>query len=339
MKQYLWSKECPHWQEVVRLVSTLSDIYGSVQSELSEVEAQMQRAMQALTPRLGEVATYFLEQSGKRIRPLMTILAAKLGSAERVPIVKIAAALELVHLGSLVHDDVVDEAELRRGRASVNSRDGNKVAVLLGDFFFARALGLAREVGLEAVQAVSGVISSLVEGELEQLQRSFDTSVTEADYWARIKRKTAFFLAECCRVGALFSPGNPLSPEDLHSYGLNLGLAFQVKDDLLDFSSVAATVGKPIMQDLQEGVITLPVIHALQHHPRRAEIASWIRAQTPDKWGTIRDCLEEGGSLEFAEQQAAKLIDQAKHQLDLVPEREAKSALLHLADFVLWRVS
>lgn len=321
------------------MVSNLNDLYRSVESELIEVEAQMHRAVQALTPRLGEVAAYFLGQNGKRIRPLMTILAAKLGSAERVPIVKIAAALELIHLGSLVHDDVVDEAELRRGRASVNSRDGNKVAVLLGDFFFARALGLAREVGLDAVQVVSGVISSLVEGELEQLQRCFDTSVTEEDYWARIKRKTAFFLAECCRAGALFSPGNPLTPEDLYSYGLNLGLAFQVKDDLLDFTSVTATVGKPIMRDLQAGVITLPVIHALQHHPRREEIAGWIRTQTPEKWETIRNCLVEVGSLEFAEQRAAELIDQAKHKLDLVPEREAKSALLYLADFVLWRVS
>jgi heptaprenyl diphosphate synthase len=318
----------------------MSDIYRSVEPELVEVEVEMRRAVQTFTPGLAEAAGYFLAQSGKRIRPLMAILAAKLGNAEQQPLVKVAAALELIHLGSLVHDDVVDEAEIRRGRASVNARFDNKVAVLLGDFFFARSLALANEVGLAAVQVISSVISNLVEGELDQLQRCFDTSVTEQDYWERIRRKTAYFLAECCRVGGLFSSGNPLTPEDLYTYGLNLGLAFQVKDDLLDFVGTTEAVGKPLLRDLQEGVITLPVIYALEHHPRREEISTWIKTKTPGKWELIRDCLVEIGSLEFAECRAAELIEQAKHKLDPVPaEREAKSALIFLADFVLSRVS
>lgn len=322
------------------MVSSLSELYRSVQTEMQLVDGEMSRAVHTLTPRLREAATYFLGQSGKRIRPLMVILAAKLGTAEQAPVVQVAAALELIHMGSLVHDDVVDEAETRRGSASVNQLYDNRVAVLLGDFFFARALELARQAGLEAVQVVSGVISNLVEGELEQLQRCFDTSVTEADYWQRIRRKTAYFLAECCRVGALFSPGNPLTPADLHSYGLNLGLAFQVKDDLLDFTGAASTLGKPVLRDLQDGVITLPVIHVLRHHPRREEISGWIKSRTPDKWESIRSCLVEVGSLDFAERQAAQLIAEAKQRLESVPESsEAKSALLFLADFVLARVS
>lgn len=320
-------------------MSSLSDVYRSVESEMVQVEAEMQRAVQTLTPRLMESAGYFLGCSGKRIRPLITILAAKLGDADSTAVVKIAAALELVHLGSLVHDDIVDQSSLRRGRPSINARFGNKTAVLLGDFLFARALGLAREVGLDAVQVVSSVIGSLVEGELTQLESSFDTSVTLNDYYGRIRQKTAWFLAECCWVGGVFSPGNPLSPDELHAYGLNLGLAFQVKDDLLDFTSVSATLGKPVMLDLRQGVITLPVIHALEHHPRRDEISAWIRSRKVEKWEVIRSCLVEIGSLEYAERQATELIECAKRKLDRVPEREAKAALLLLADFVLSRVS
>ncbi|MGI6358639.1 MAG: polyprenyl synthetase family protein [Bacillota bacterium] len=320
-------------------MSNLNDVYRSVEPELLQVEAEMGRTVQTVCPRLADAATYFLERSGKRIRPLITILTAKLGQAEKDIVVKVAAALELIHLGSLVHDDIVDEAELRRGRPSVNSYFGNTSAVLLGDFFFARALGLASEVGLEAVRVVSSVIGNLVEGELDQLERRFDPEVTVDDYFARIKRKTALFLAECCRMGGLFSAGNPLSPDHLYAYGLNLGLAFQVKDDLLDFSGQVDRLGKPVMRDLSQGVITLPVIHALEHHPRREEISAWIRSQRVDSWAQIRQCLEESGSLQYAEQRACQLIEHAKRQLDGVPEQAAKAALLHLADFVLSRVS
>lgn len=321
------------------MVSSLNDVYRSVEAEMLQVDAEMRRAVKTLTPRLAEAAAYSLAGSGKRIRPLVTILAAKLGDADQGAVVRVAAALELVHLGSLVHDDIVDDSCLRRGRPSVNAQFDNKTAVLLGDFLFARALGLASEVGLAAVQVVSSVIGSLVEGELTQLASNFDPNVTLADYFTRIKQKTAWFLAECCRAGALFSPRNPLSPEELHSYGLHLGLAFQVKDDLLDFTGEADKLGKPIMLDLSQGVITLPVIHALANHPRRDEISAWIRTQKAEQWDAIRNCLVEVGSLEFAEQQANELIERAKHDLARAPEQEAKQALLLLADFVLSRVS
>ncbi len=321
------------------MVSSLNDVYRSVEAEMHQVEAEMNRAVKTLTPQLAKAAAYSLARSGKRIRPLVTILASKLGNSDSAAVVRVAAALELVHLGSLVHDDIVDDSQLRRGKPSVNAQFDNKTAVLLGDFLFARALGLAGEVGLNAVQVVSSVIGSLVEGELTQLSSSFDTSVTLADYYSRIRQKTAWFLAECCRAGGLLSSGGPLSADELHAYGLNLGLAFQVKDDLLDFTSESVTLGKPTMLDLRQGVITLPVIHALANHPRRDEISAWIRAQKAENWDAIRHCLIEVGSLEFAEQQASELIARAKSELERAPEHDAKAALLFLADFVLSRVS
>ncbi|NLY53115.1 MAG: polyprenyl synthetase family protein [Firmicutes bacterium] len=320
------------------MVIDLQLVYGQAQRELAAVDEKMRQAVNTLSPTLREAAEYALAGGGKRLRPLMTILTAKLGEAAVERVVPAAAALELVHLGSLVHDDIVDESAWRRSQPSVNAKYGNKVAVLLGDFFFARALDLARQVGLDAVQSISRVISNLVEGELEQLRRSYDTTITEEEYWERIQRKTASFIAECCRLGAIYSQDNPLAPETLHAYGLNLGLAYQVKDDLLDFTGKIDTVGKPTQRDLTAGVLTLPVIHTLQHHPRRQEIAQWIAGKDYD-WTLVINCMQEVGSFEFAQTRAEELIATAKNTLAAAPEREAKTALLSLADYVLTRVS
>lgn len=318
---------------------SFSSVYQHVQHELAEVETEMQATVHSVIPKLQETAAYCLQARGKRIRPTLAILAAKLGQSERRQVVKAAAALELVHLGSLVHDDVVDEAEARRGQASINHRYGNQAAVLLGDFLFSRSLSLARQAGSAAVEVVADIISTLVEGEMEQLNRSFDPGLTQDDYWGRIRRKTAHFLAECCRLGSLYSDDNPLSPDDWHAYGLNLGLAFQVKDDLLDFMGSTETVGKPTKRDLQAGVYTLPVIHALEFSPRRKEIQLLITDPAEDSWNKVIGYLQEAGSFRFAEQRASELITEAKSRLAPLPEHDLKDALITLADLVINRVS
>ncbi|HHW98357.1 MAG TPA: polyprenyl synthetase family protein [Firmicutes bacterium] len=321
------------------MVSDLQAVYRPAEAELTAVNEEMCRAVNTLTPFFQEAALSFIQAGGKRLRPLLTILAAKLGQMKTPQVVQVAAALELVHLGSLVHDDVIDESLWRRGKPSVNAAYGNRVAVLLGDFYFARSLDLARQVGVDAVKVISDVISSLVEGELEQLQRSYDISITEQEYWDRVRRKTASFIAECCRLGALYSPGNPVDPEELHAYGMNLGLAYQVVDDLLDFTSDKQTIGKPTNHDLRDGIITLPVIHALRVHPRREELAALIKSRRDFDLNMVLQCMHEAGSLAFAEQRVAELIAHAKTSLKGAPEHEAKAALLAIADFVLTRVS
>lgn len=320
------------------MVADLQAVYSQVQEELTAVEMEMEKAVSALTPLLQTAATAFIEAGGKRLRPLLMILAAKLGRATAPQVVQAAAALELVHLGSLVHDDIIDESLYRRGQPSANAAYGNQVAVLLGDFFFARSLDLAREAGMDTVKVVSNVISSLVEGELEQLQHSYDTTITEHEYWERIRRKTATFIGECCRLGAIYSPGN-LDPAALHDYGVNLGLAYQVRDDLLDFTGTALTIGKPTRQDLREGIITLPVIHTLAVHPRREELAALIVSKQDYDFSLVLGYLEEAGSLRFAEERAADLINNAKNSLKDAPDHAAKAALMSIADFVLTRVS
>jgi heptaprenyl diphosphate synthase len=321
------------------VASELQAIYRQASEELAAVDSTMRQAVSTLTPSLQEAALQFIAAGGKRLRPLLIILASKLGSADSQQVVTAAAALELVHLGSLVHDDIVDESPLRRGRPSANATYGNKVAVLLGDFFFARSLNLARAAGVETVKVISDVISSLVEGELQQLERRYDLTITEAEYWERIRCKTAAFIGECCRLGALYSPGNPLAPEALHTYGLNLGLAYQIKDDLLDFTGAMQTVGKPTKHDLHDGIITLPVIHALKFHPRRDEISNLISSRVDYDLTPVLACMQEAGSLTFAEERAAEFIAKAKASLAEAPEHEAKAALVSIADFVLNRVS
>lgn len=319
------------------MVASLQDVYLQAGTELAAVDAVIREAVSSLAPNLEELALQFIDAGGKRLRPLMTILTAKLGTPDTEQIIMAAAALELVHLGSLVHDDVVDNSSLRRGQPSVNSIHGNKTAVLLGDFFFARSLDLARQAGTEAVAAISTVISNLVEGEFAQLQDSYDLTIVEADYWDRIQRKTASFIAECCRLGGLYSFGNPVKPETLHAYGLNLGLAYQVKDDLLDFTSAAEMLGKPSQHDLKQGVLTLPIIHTLTFHPRRAEIGVLIKSKREQDLLEVLNCMREIDSFAFAEASAAALIANAKDNLREAPKHEAKTALLLIADFVLSR--
>lgn len=319
--------------------STLQAVYRPAQAELAAVDEEMCRAISSLSPFWQDAARSLIQAGGKRLRPLLTILAAKMGQAQTPQVVRAAAALELVHLGSLIHDDVIDDSCWRRGQPSINAVYGNRVAVLLGDFLFARSLDLARQVGIDAVQVISDVISSLVEGELDQLQRSYDISITEEEYWERIRRKTASFIAECCRLGALYSPGNPVEPEELHAFGLNLGLAYQVADDILDYVADEQTMGKPTNHDLREGVITLPIIHTLRVHPRRRELAELIRSGRDYDLSLVLECIHEAGSLAFAGQRVAELVAQAKNHLKGAPEHEATKALLAIADFVLARVS
>lgn len=315
---------------------TLLEIHKSVADELKLVEKELHTAVDTLSPLLKEASLYFLQASGKRMRPTLTILAARMGQVNRSIVAKLAAALELLHLGSLVHDDVVDESELRRGQASVNTRYSNKVAVLLGDFFFARSLNLAAEVGVEAVDAIADIISNLVEGELDQLAQYLDTSVDVEDYWLRIRRKTALFLGQCCRLGAIYSLSNPVPPDDLFTFGLNLGLAYQVQDDLLDYGD-AATTGKPTGADLQLGIITLPVIHLLESSPNREELVSLLKEANQENQTVIVKHLREAGSLDFARSKAIELVEQAKKSLTGFPACEAREALLTLADLVVER--
>lgn len=263
-------------------------------AELAQMQALLAETTSSSLPQINTLTRYYLQAPGKHIRPLLILLPAK----RKRPALKLAAAVELLHMASLVHDDVIDEAPLRHGQPSINRHYGNRTAVLLGDHFFAGALRLAASVSRLAVQQVSEVITQLVAGEFAQM----NPLVSESDYYARIGKKTAQFFATCAYLGGVMGELAPQLCLKLKDYGYNLGLAYQIQDDLLDWQETPQVSGKASGLDLSHGILTLPVIHALKHSQDHDQLALLLQEQNPDP-EKIRPYLEAAGSIAYARQQ------------------------------------
>src|SRR4051794_5562968 len=232
--------------------------------DLDEVEAALRRSVGSDDPFLGEVASHLIVAGGKRIRPVLSVAAAAAGGAPASPdVVQGAVSVELVHLGSLYHDDVMDNASTRRGVESVNARWGNLVAIVAGDFLLARASEIAASLGTEVAGLLAATIGRLCEGQVGEVQSAYSPDRTEPSYLAAISGKTASLMAAACRIGALTAGLDRGHIDALTSFGQAFGMTFQIRDDVLDLVGNDADLGKPAGHDLMEGVYTLPVIHAL----------------------------------------------------------------------------
>src|SRR6202158_483726 len=239
--------------------------------DLERVEVRLRDAVSADDRFLGEAAGHLLQAGGKRLRPTLCLCAAYAihgaGRSATDEAVAGGAAVELVHLGSLYHDDVIDEAETRRGVPSVNARWSNIVAILAGDYLLARASGLAASLGAPVAGLLAATIGELCRGQVLELQHLFDVSRSPADYATAIEGKTASLFATACRIGGMVSEVDEPTLDALTRFGTHLGLCFQIVDDCLDLTATDATLGKPSGQDLVEGIYTLPVIYALADDP------------------------------------------------------------------------
>jgi heptaprenyl diphosphate synthase len=239
--------------------------------DLARVESGLRESVVSRDRFLGEVATHLIEAGGKRIRPALTLSAGYLAGGADKPVaddvVMGAVAVELVHLGSLYHDDVIDEAETRRGVPSVNARWSNIMAILGGDFLLARASGIAAELGQEVAALLAATIGELCRGQVSELQHLFDVGRTEERYYSAIEGKTATLFGTACRIGGVVLRLPAPTLDALTDFGRQLGICFQIVDDVLDLTSTDEDLGKPSGQDLVEGVYTLPVIYALQDSP------------------------------------------------------------------------
>jgi heptaprenyl diphosphate synthase len=239
--------------------------------DLKRVEGALAAAVEHQDRFLGDVAGHLIAAGGKRIRPTLTLCAAYAASGSNRPVsedvVTGGVAVELVHLGSLYHDDVIDEAETRRGVPSVNARWSNIVAILAGDFLLARASALAASLGAPVAGLLAATIGELCRGQVLELQHLFDIGRSEEDYATAIEGKTASLFATACRIGGMVSDVDEPTLDALTRFGTHLGLCFQIVDDCLDLTATDATLGKPSGQDLVEGIYTLPVIYALADDP------------------------------------------------------------------------
>jgi octaprenyl-diphosphate synthase len=286
-----------------RLHDTIGDAFARIAPDLERVEAALRDTLQsraALIPVLGD---HLLSSGGKRLRPALVLLAAELCGYVGPRRIELAAALELLHTATLLHDDIVDLAELRRGRPSANAIWGNRRAVLAGDFLYARASSIVVEDGnLEIVESYARTIRVMAEGELLQLEHSFDVGVNEAHYYDVIERKSATLLSNCCEIGSLLGGVTRGERNRIAEYGRQLGLAFQLRDDCLDYDANLAELGKQPFADLREGKITLPLILTLKRCrvAERDHVASVLKnaARLADEHGGLAPL--EGAELEIA---------------------------------------
>src|SRR6478752_7251988 len=274
-------------------------------NDLVRVDAALRESVQTPDPFLAEVATHLIGAGGKRLRPTLTIVSAYAcgdrGGAE-APATEAAltgsVACELVHLGSLYHDDVIDEAETRRGVPSVNARWSNIVAILAGDFLLARASSLAASLGADVASLLAATIGELCRGQVLELQHLFDVDRSEEDYASAIEGKTAALFATSCRIGGMVSGVGDATLDALTRFGRHLGMCFQIVDDVLDLSSTDDALGKHAGQDLLEGIYTLPVIYTLRDSATLRELLG--RPLDDEQLAEARDITTTNGSVEVA---------------------------------------
>ncbi|BCP52623.1 octaprenyl-diphosphate synthase [Kaistia sp. 32K] len=289
-----------------------------------------------------EVAQHLISSGGKRLRPMLTLAAARMSGYQGDGHVKLAASVEFMHTATLLHDDVVDESELRRGKLAARMLWGNQASVLVGDFLLGQAFRMMVEVGsLDALDVLSTAATVIAEGEVMQLSAAKNMATTEEDYLAVIKAKTAALFAAAAEVGPIIADNDPARREAFSDYGTYLGLAFQLIDDALDYGGNSADLGKKVGDDFREGKITLPVVLAYRRGSE-AERAFWQRALEK---GEIQDgdlekaiaILRSHRTIEDTIERARQFGETAREALDVFPDSAWKDALVEVIDFCIER--
>ena len=320
----------------------LAQIFEPIREDLDAVEQEFIRHIQSRVALIPEMGRYIQKSGGKRVRPAVLLMAARLSGYAGDRAVLYASVVEFIHTATLVHDDIIDGADLRRGRLAVHSRWGNDITVLLGDYLYIKSMAMAlTQDSLEIIRLLCDVTLRMIEGELYQLTKTGDVDITEEEHFEIIRRKTAFLFGGCAQIGGMLG-GLPKEQESaLREYGFNLGIAFQLVDDLLDYTADAAALGKPVGGDLREGKVTLPVIHLLRRGGTEPDqlIREVVRDRTvsPEQWREITRLLREQRSLEFSYERAVEYGNRAKDCLSVFPQGREREALMALTDYVLSR--
>lgn len=317
-------------------------ILGLVKDELVEIEAELVHHLNPHLDLVREVAGHILFSGGKRLRPLLLVLAARMCDYRGDYDKTFSISLEYLHAATLLHDDLIDDADLRRGRPVAHSIWGNATTILVGDFLLARALTIAAGTGnIDIIKVVARITENMSQGEIHQLSRKGDLSLSETEYREVIWRKTAVLFEGACRSAALLAGASPDRIEALSTYGANLGLAFQMADDLIDYTSDTQELGKKAGADLREGKLTLPVIAALQaaDSQDRAYMASIIRnpSFTTEDFEALKALLQRYGGLAYTREKAREHVRLAKEALSKFKPSETTDILLDIADFTLQR--
>ena len=321
---------------------TAREIFDLIQDELEQVEKQISQESVASVDAVTAIGQYLHSSGGKRLRPSMVLLSAKLAGTAGPCAIQLGAVVEMIHAATLVHDDVIDAAQTRRGRPSTNVKWGNHTCVLAGDWLYMQAFQIAlRERNFRILDLLIGLTQMMVEGELLQLERIGRIDVTEADCMELVDRKTACLFSVCAQLGALAGGADVPTQERLAEYAWNLGMAFQLVDDVLDFTAREKTLGKPVGGDLREGKVTLPVIYALERATaeERALVETILRRRDYEEvpFSRILALLAQYRAIQRVKDRAQAFTEKARLIIGEFPDSPYQRALLAVTELVTER--
>lgn len=315
----------------------LDSIYRPIADDMGEVERRLAESLRPAVPFVGELVSHATGNGGKRLRPALLFLAARAAGEVNEQHIRYALAIESIHTATLVHDDVLDEATLRRGRPSMNVLWGNEASILFGDYLLAGAYRLAASAGnMRALDIIAATAAEVCEGELMQIAEKNNLRLSEERYREIITRKTASLCATACRLGALLTGADKKVEDSLADYGRGVGVAFQIIDDCLDLTGDEREAGKSLGTDLRKGKYTLPVIHFLKTAADAEDMT--LRAASGDlPLAELRAALESAGSIRYAFDAARREAARAQSALSAVPPSDARNSLALLADYIVAR--
>ncbi|MGG3450036.1 heptaprenyl diphosphate synthase component II [Domibacillus aminovorans] len=310
-------------------------IYSLMKADIDLIEKELERAVKSHSPILEEASVHLLKAGGKRIRPVLLLLGAKFGEYDIHRIKYAAAALELIHMASLVHDDVIDDAVIRRGEKTVKAKWDNRVAMYTGDFIFAAALECMAQIDdPEVHQILSHTMTELCIGEIVQIQDKYRYDQHLRDYLRRIKRKTAILIGTSCQLGAITAGAPAHVHRKLYEFGYNVGMSFQITDDILDFTGSEKELGKPAGSDLLQGNITLPVLYAMEQDELRSRIVD-VSAHTDRRdINEIIFLLKQSDAIERSNELSRRYLHRALAILDELPPGRHQNSLREIAHFI-----
>jgi octaprenyl-diphosphate synthase len=320
----------------------LTDLTAPIQGDLDRVEKTIADTLRTENLFIQQMVDYLSSSAGKRVRPALAILSAKYGGGVTEETICLGAALEMIHVATLIHDDIIDNSETRRKQKSLNFKWGNEVSVLMGDYVFATSFYLmAKKLPKDVLGTLADTTNIICRGEISETFQRFNADLTETQYLEVIREKTASLFAASCRTGAMLAKAEESAVRALHDFGLGVGMAFQVVDDTLDYVGKESRVGKPVMSDLREGKLTLPVLHCLasaskaEKEKLKAVILAKLKSDGDLEF--VNSLIEKYGAIEASVRRARDFVRDAKGALASLKPNGLKEELLQFADFLIDR--
>ena len=318
-------------------------IFSLIKNEMSLVESEFQRQASSNIQVINYLGDYLRASGGKRVRPALVLLSAFAvgGDGSRKNVIRLATVMEMLHTATLVHDDIIDNADMRRSRESVNARFGNQSAVLMGDWLYMSAFETSlKERSLEVLDILTRLTRKMTEGELIQLTMLGRADISEDEYFDILRRKTAYLFSACCEIGTLLGNASAAEQKGLREYGMNLGIAFQLADDSLDFTAEEEVLGKAAGADLLEGKLTFPLILLLKNEPKvKTHLEKIMRDGDYENVSRemILELMEKHGTLEETRRRAFEYADESRKNLELLPKTEYREALAEIPTYMIER--